>query len=103
MPDPNVAKSLSGVIGAFGSHCRNINVFYHNTKTIYEIPLYGERLFKHADFYLDKDYLKITLTQEPTGLHSVGSSLHSFRICPEVLAEIGMCSSFHQLPSREMK
>ena len=99
----NVAKPLSGVIGAFGSHARNINVFYHNTKTIYEIPLYGERLFKHADFYLDKDYLKITLTQEPTGLHSVGSSLHSFRICPELLAEIGMYSTFHQPPSREMK
>jgi len=94
---------LSGVIDAFGSHARNINVFYHNTKTIYEIPLYGERLFKHADFYLDKDYLKITLTQEPTGLHSVGSSLHSFRICSGLLAEIDRYSVSHQPPSREMK
>lgn len=96
-------RPLSGVIGAFGSHTRNMNVFYHNTKTIYEIPLYGERLFKHADFYLDKDYLTITLTQEPTGHHSVRSSLHSYRICSELLAEIDKCSVFHQLPSHEMK
>ena len=96
-------QRLSGVIGAFGSHTRNMNVFYHNTKTIYEIPLYGESLFKHADFYLDKDYLKITLTQEPTALHSVGSSLHSYRICSELLAEIDKYSGFHRLPSHEMK
>jgi hypothetical protein len=96
-------RPLPGVIGAFGSHTRNMNVFYHNTKTIYEIPLYGETLFKHADFYLDKNCLSITLTQEPTALHSVGSSLHSYRICSELLAEIGKYSVSHQPPSHEMR
>ena len=96
-------KRVSGVVGACASHIRDVNVFYHNTKTIYEIPLYGERLFKHADFYLDKDYLKITLTQEPTGLHSTASSLHSYHICSELLAEIDRYSVSHQPPSREMK
>jgi hypothetical protein len=96
-------KRLSGVIGSFGSHCRSINVFYHNTKTIYEIPLYGESLYKHADFYLDKNHLCITLNQEPTALHSTASSLHSYHIDSELLAEIDKYSGFHQRPSREMK
>jgi hypothetical protein len=96
-------KRVSGVIGSFGSHCRSINVFYHNTKTIYEIPLYGERLFKHADFLLTRDYFCITLNQEPTALHSSGSSLHSYQIDLELLAEIDKYSGSRRPPSHEMK
>jgi hypothetical protein len=96
-------KRISGVIGAYGSHCRNIDVFYHNTKTIYEIPLYGERLFKYTDFYLDKHYLKITLSQEPIQHHLEVSSCDN-QITEKVqLAETDKYSVSHQLVYREMK
>lgn len=47
------------------SHCRDIRVNVFTNKIVYDIPIYGEPLFKNPKVELNKHSILLTLYREP--------------------------------------
>lgn len=85
------------------AHCRDIRVEVYQTKVIYNIPLYGDKIFKNAKIDVNKHEIILTTFQEPTQHHLEVSSYDNPLIETERPGGNDKYSQSHQLVCREMK
>jgi hypothetical protein len=85
------------------SHCRNITVDVFNHKVVYNIPLYGDLMFKNSKIEINDNSITLTFHQEPIEPDSVKSLCNNLTVEKERLDETEKYSVSHQLVFREMK
>lgn len=91
------------MIRSLWSHCRNINVEVFQNKVIYDIPLYGDLVFKNFKAEYKHGGLVITTFQEPTPHHLEESSLCTVKSQMVIPDENDKYSESYPLIYREMK
>ena len=85
------------------SHSRNINVTVFQHKVVYNIPLYGDLIFKNLKAEYKNCDIILTTSQEPIQHHLVEPLCDNPLIESERLGENDKYLSSHQLAFREMK
>jgi len=85
------------------SHTRDINVTVFQHKVVYNIPLYGDLIFKNLKAEYKDGGIVLTTFQEPIQPHSAELSYDNPLIETERPGGNEKYSLSHQLVSREMK
>jgi hypothetical protein len=85
------------------SHCRNINVNVFQHKVVYDIPLYGDLVFKNFKVEYKNDSIILTTFREPVELHLKELSYDNHQIEMEQPGENDKYWLSRQQVCREMK
>lgn len=82
--------------GAFATHCRNIDVFYHHTKTVFTIPLYRDSIGK-PKVEFENGSMIVTLDLQQASHHPAKSSSYNPLVETERPVGTDNSSQSHQL------
>lgn len=74
-------------VDIIGSHVRNIDVLYYKNKSVFNIPLYDDVIYKYTHIRIDDNELIVTTSRVPILPHPANFSCDNHSTMKDLLGE----------------